>query len=127
MEVRKSVEEARKAMEEALRTSKQAGAFNSQAQKELETLAKSGVFVPNDASVVVRNTGKSSKSMVSTDDSGTIVLVKNPKLRLTAHDKDGKLLFDGEIESDEQRAKVPKEVWEKVEPMLAQLNAKPEE
>ena len=47
---------------------------------------------------------------MKTDDSGTIVIVAKPKLHPAAHDQDRKLLFDGEIESDEQRAKVPKEV-----------------
>jgi hypothetical protein len=48
--------------------------------------------------------------------------VANPKKRLTAHDKDGKLAFDGEIETSEQQEKVPKDVWKKVQPMIEQLN-----
>jgi len=122
-EVRRSVEEARRSMEEALRDAKKAGSFNGEYQKELEALAKSGVFVPNDATVMVRSTGKSSKSMVSTDDSGTIVLVKNPKLRLTAHDKDGKLLFDGEVETSEEREKIPADLLKKVQPMIEKFSS----
>jgi len=44
------------------------------------------------------------------------VIVATPNKRLTAHDKDGKLLFDGDIETPEQQQKVPAEVWEKVKP-----------
>jgi hypothetical protein len=55
---------------------------------------------------------------VKTDETGTIILVGPPNLRLTARDKDGKVLFDGEIETAEQRAKVPSEVWERVEPLI---------
>jgi hypothetical protein len=64
---------------------------------------------------------KSVKTVVKTDDTGSLVIVANPKKRLTAHDQDGKLLFDGEIETEEQQARVPAEVWEKVKPMLKQM------
>jgi len=80
--------------------------------------------VDNDATVTVRSTGQSVKSFVKADDSGTLVLVCNPKPHLTAHDKDGKLLFDGEIDTAEQRAKVPPEVLKKAEPLLEQVGAK---
>jgi len=123
VEVKRSMEEARKAMQEALRTTSKADGSLNDLHRELEQLAKARVFMPNDATVVVRNTGKSSKSMVSTDDSGTIVLVKNPKLRLTVHDKDGKLLFDGEIESQAQREKIPTDLLKKVEPMLEKFSS----
>ena len=62
----------------------------------------------NKADVVVRSSGKHVKSLVKSDESGTIVLLSNPKLHLTAHDKDGKLLFDGPIESTDEQAKVPR-------------------
>jgi len=65
--------------------------------------------------------------MVKTDDTGTYVVVANPKKHLTAHDKDGKLTFDGEIETDEQQQTVPKGVWEKVQPMIEQLNQSKED
>jgi hypothetical protein len=55
------------------------------------------------------------------------VLVSNPKPHLTAHDKAGKLVFDGEIDTPEQRDKVPPELWEKVEPMLDKVTPKPED
>jgi hypothetical protein len=68
--------------------------------------------------VVVRSKGKSSRSLVKTDDTGTIILVGPPDVRLTARDKNGKLLFDGEIETDEQRATVPQDLWERVKPLV---------
>ncbi len=52
------------------------------------------------------------------------MLVSNPKLHLTAHDKEGKLLFDGEIETPEQRAEVPRDLWAKVKPLLRKLESK---
>lgn len=45
----------------------------------------------------------------------------------TAHDKDGKLVFDGEIDTPEQRAKVPPELWEKVKPLLDKVAPQAEE
>jgi hypothetical protein len=65
--------------------------------------------------------------VVKADESGTIVLVCNPKPHFTAHDKDGKLVFDGEIDTSEQRAKVPPELWEKVEPLLDKVAPQAEE
>ena len=76
------------------------------------------VIFGNRPSARARSKGKGSRTLVKTDETGTIILIGPPNLRLTARDKDGKLLFDGEIETDEQRAKVPKEVWERVEPMI---------
>ena len=61
--------------------------------------------------------------MVQSDDSGTYVLVCNPTAHLTVHGKDGKLLFDGSIETPEDREKVPREVWERVEPMWEKFSA----
>ena len=126
VEIRRSVDEARKTIDEALRSTSNQDSLR-QAKQELEALAKAGVLLPNDARVSVRSTDKSSKSLVTTDDSGTIVLVGNPKLRLTAHDKDGKLLFDGEVETKEQCEKVPADLWKKVEPMIEKLSADGEE
>jgi hypothetical protein len=77
--------------------------------------------VEKDATVVVKSKRHNIKSIVKTDDTGTYVIVATPKKQLTAHDKSGKLLFDGAIETDDERARVPKDVWEKVKPMLDQL------
>jgi hypothetical protein len=125
-EIQHSLEQARKAYQEALRNSSNAGAALGPLRKVLEELTRSGVSVNNNATVTVRSTGKSAKSMVTTDESGTIVIVANPKLHLTAHDKEGKLLFDGKIETSEQRTQVPLDLWNKVEPLLDKMTPKAE-
>ena len=84
--------------------------------------------VDKDATVVIRNDRQSVKTIVKTDDNGSYVIVANPKKHLTVHDKDGKLLFDGDIETSEQQTKVPKEIWKAVSPMLEQMGPlKPEQ
>jgi hypothetical protein len=123
-EVRHSMEIAEKAIKDALREATNANSMLKPARKALEELQRSRVAVDNGATVTVRSSGKSARSLVKTDDSGAIVLVSNPKLHLTAHDKEGKLLFDGEIETPEQRAKVPRDLWGKVKPLLHKLESK---
>jgi serine protease Do len=123
-EVRRSVEQARRAMEEALRHSTN---FTADAtSKALRELRRLGIAADTGSSVTVRSSGDKVRSVVKADESGTYVVVSNPKPRLTAHDKEGKLLFDGEIDTPEQREKVPPEVWQKVEPMLDRLAARGE-
>ena len=116
------LEQAHKAIAEAAREvdhNKDSLRAESARLKELfKKLSKSGIGVDDNATVVVRSKGKSSRSIVKTDDSGTIVVVGPPTLHLTAHDKSGKLIFDGEIETHEQRATVPADLWKRVEPLL---------
>lgn len=128
-EVRRGLEQARKAMQEALRASSNAATISvTKALRELqEELQRSGIDTHNIPSVTVRSTGHRVRSIVKTDDSGTIVIVCNPEPRLTAHDEHGKLLFDGEIATPKQRAKVPPELWEKVKPLLEKLAPKAED
>ena len=121
LEIKRSIEQTRQAIQGALRsltnTNLRVGPF----VKELDDLARAGVVVGKGATVVVKNDSKSVKTMVKNDETGTYVIVATPNKRLTAHDKDGKLLFDGDIETPEQQQKVPGEVWEKVKPMLEQM------
>jgi hypothetical protein len=117
-DIQRGMEEAQKAIREALRTVTNA----EPVRKVLENFAHSGVVMDDRADVVVRSSSRNVKSMVRSDDSGTIVLVSNPKLHLTVHDKDGKLLFDGPIESSDDRSKVPPEVWDHVEPLVNQMH-----
>jgi serine protease Do len=124
-EVRHSLDQARRAMEEALRYS--TNVASDAASKALRELRRLGIAADTDSTVTVRSSRDKVRSVVKADDSGTYVIVSNPKPRLTAHDKDGKLLFDGEIDTPEQREKVPPEVWEKVEPMLDKLAPKAED
>jgi hypothetical protein len=127
-EIRRSMEQAGRAVQEALRNATNADFALNPVRKMLENLANSNVFVDNNARVTVRSSGKGVKSLVNTDDSGAIILVNQPKLHLTAHDKDGELIFDGEIETAEQRAKVPRDLWKRVEPLLDKMEAEqPEE
>jgi hypothetical protein len=122
-DIREGMEAARKSLREALQSVTNTDPALKPVRKMLEDLAGSGVVVDNNASITVRSSGKDVKSLINTDDSGTIVLVSDPKLRLTAHDKEGKLLFDGAIETADQRRKVPQDLWERVEPLLDKMNA----
>jgi hypothetical protein len=122
-DIRRGMEEARQAVRDALRNATNSDSALAPLRKVLENLAHSGVVVDDKADVEVRSSGKSVRSVVKSDDNGTLVLLRNHGLYLTAHDKDGKLLFDGPVETAEQRAKVPSEVWERVEPLLEQIHS----
>jgi hypothetical protein len=91
--------------------------------RELEALARAGVDVDKDATVVVRSKHNSSRTIVETDDNGSYVIEAGAKTHLTARDRHGKLLFEGEIDTPAEQAKVPKEVWEKAKPMFEQIAA----
>jgi hypothetical protein len=123
-EVRRGVEEARKAAEEVLRrTTKEFKKFDP-AGKVLEDLAHGKLGVSKDTTVTVNSsTGSSVRTMVKADDTGTYVIVANPGKHLTVHDESGKLTFDGEIETSEQQATVPREIWDKVEPMVNKIRS----
>jgi len=121
-EVRHSVDEARKAVREALRNATNFGGDAGASQKALQELMRSKVLIDREAKVTVRSQGRGVKSLVQSDDNGTIVLLNQPKLHLTAHDKEGKLIFDGEIENSEQKAKVPRDLWGSVEPLLEKMD-----
>jgi hypothetical protein len=120
--IRQGMEQARKAIQDAMRDVTNAAPL----RKVLENLDRSRVVVDDKVNVVVRTSGKNVRSMVKSDDNGTIVLIRNPRLYLTAHDKDGKLVFDGPIETEDERGKVPPEVWDRVEPLLDQMNSQTE-
>ena len=122
-EVHQGVEHAREAIEEVLRQTTNARRTFGPAAKVLEELARNGVAVDKDATVTVKSSGASVKTMVKADETGTYVIVANPKKRLTAHDKKGKLVFDGEIETPEQQKKMPSEIREKIKPMLEQMGS----
>jgi PDZ domain len=126
VEVQRNMEEARKEIQEALRQSAQASpmarsvAPGPPVPPQMPVLPAM-VDVGNNATVTVTKDGASAKTIVKSDDTGVLVLVASPKKHLTAHDQDGKLLFDGEIETPEQQQKVPTELWNKVKPLLQQI------
>jgi hypothetical protein len=118
VEIKHSMDQARKAVEQAARELEHNKGSLQKESARLKDLLKSGVSVDDNATVIVRSTGKSSRSLVKTDDTGTIILVGPPNLRLTARNKDGRLLFEGDIETEEQRAKVPRDLWKRIEPLV---------
>lgn len=129
-EVQRNMEQARQEIQEALRQSAQAGrpappfAPNAPGAPPLPPLPPS-VAIGDGATITVTKDGPSVKTVVKSDDSGILVIVASPKKYLTAHDPNGKLLFDGPIETPEEQQKVPPPMWKKVKPLLEQI--KPEE
>ncbi|HWD18493.1 MAG TPA: PDZ domain-containing protein [Verrucomicrobiae bacterium] len=126
-QMKRAMEEARRSVERAVRDARAHNKNLGPADSDLAALAESGVDLDNDATMVVKKDYKTARSIVKTDSTGDYVLIADPKRRLTAHDHEGKLLFDGAIETPEQQAAVPKEVWEKVKPMLDQIHLSKDE
>ncbi|MEO6035867.1 MAG: PDZ domain-containing protein, partial [Verrucomicrobiota bacterium] len=121
VEVQRNIEEVRKAIQEALRRSEAGNRTFGADTKGLEQLARGKVAIEKDASVTVRKGGPSVRTVVKSDDAGVFIIVANPKKHLTAHNNDGKLLFDGPIETEEQQQKVPADLWLKVKPTLDEI------
>jgi hypothetical protein len=117
-DIRRSLEQARKSIEELLRQTTNTHKSLGTTSRILEDLARGDIEFSKDATVIVKSSGAAVKTIVKTDKTGTYVIIADPLKRLTAHDKNGRLLFDGEIETEEQRAKVPADIWKRVEPML---------
>src|ERR1041385_1665370 len=124
-EVQRGMEEARKAIHEALtRNGSSAFVFGPD---ELQAFARGGVGLGSGTPVQVKKNAKSVRSIVKTDETGSYVIVANPKKRLTVHDKDGKMVFDGEIETEQQQEKIPEEVRSRTKEMLKELGPMEEE
>lgn len=139
LEVQSAMAQAREAIEDAMKQASEKkevlGRLEQDAQgrlekeqvrletieKKLGNLAAGGVSMNKGATVVVKNQGESLRTMVKKDESGSYVIVADPAKHLTAHNAEGKLLFDGAVETPAEQEKVPKEVWKKVEPMLEDL------
>ena len=71
LEIQRNLEQARAAMHDAMRHVPDHNRELGRAARELEELARSGVEVGKDATVIVNNRGKSVKTMVKSDDAGT--------------------------------------------------------
>jgi hypothetical protein len=121
-EVKRTMEQTHKALQDAVRRASDIDRKSLVlANRQLEALARDGVDVDDDATVIVRDKRDSSKTMVETDDSGSYIIEAGAKTHLTARDKHGKLLFEGFIDTPAEQEKVPKEVWEKAKPMFDQI------
>ena len=123
LEIDRTMEQTRKALRDAVRESASSDRTLHSVEHDLESLTRRGVDVGRDATVIVRNKSSSSRTIVETDDHGTYVIEAGEKTHLTARDRRGKLLFEGEIDTPAQQAKVPKEVWEKAKTMMDQIAA----
>jgi hypothetical protein len=121
LEIDRTMEQTRKALRDAVQQAAVSDRALRSVNRDLESLARRGVDVDRDATVIVKNKSSSSKTIVETDDRGTYIIEAGEKTHLTARDKHGKLLFDGEIDTPAQQAKVPKEVWEKAKTMMEQI------
>jgi hypothetical protein len=119
-DINRTMEQTRKAIQDAVRRATVARVRLDHYDKDLDDLAHDGVDVDKDATVIVRNKHNSSRMVLQTDDSGTYIIESGAKTHLTARDKHGKLVFDGDIDTAAEKEKVPKEIWEKVEPMYKQ-------
>lgn len=121
LELEHSMEKARRAVQEALRSKMPGSAALGLDAQDVEALTQGEANLGTNATVVVKKRQQSVQTIVQTDEAGSLVIMANPKKRLTAQDKNGKTLFDGEIETPEQQATVPAELWEKVKPLLEQF------
>lgn len=116
-----NMEAARKALHEALMRNGNLTWVVGPGVTNLEALTLEGLNVSKGTTFTVKKNANSAKSIAKADETGTYVIVANPKRRLTVHDNDGKLIFDGEIETDEQQQKVPTEIWSKAKAMLEEM------
>jgi hypothetical protein len=133
MEIRKEVEQANKAFADAMRSwTNSRKSYDEASAKMLHDLARQGLEVSRGATVTIRNRHNSA-TISKSDETGSYVIIANPKKRLIAHDQHGKMIFEGEIETPEQQAKLPEGLWEKVKPLVESLgstsdkDAEPEE
>jgi hypothetical protein len=120
-DLKRSVEQARKALHEALTRNGNLTWVIGPGATNLEALTLEGLNVGKGTTLTVKKNANSAKSIAKADETGTYVIVSNPKKRLTVHDNAGKLIFDGEIETEEQQQKVPPEIWTKAKAMLDEM------
>ena len=120
-DLQRSIEQARKALHEALSRNGNLTWVIGPGVTNLDALTLEGLNVGKGTTLTVTKNANSAKSIAKADETGTYVIVSDPKKRLTVHDNVGKLIFDGEIETDEQQQKVPPEIWTKAKAMLDEL------
>lgn len=123
VEVEKYVAETCKAIQDAFTSRGKGAASLGLDPKDVQALAQAGVDIGEDATIILKKEGQTIRTLVQVDETGTYVLMASPKKRLTVHDKSGKQLFDGAIETEADQQKVPPAIWEKVKPLLPQLKS----
>ena len=127
LQIQKAMASAQQAIKEAMKQS-QAGQDQVRKMevitKKLGKLADGGVDLDQNATVVVKSDSETVRTIVKTDETGSYVILADPRKHLTVHDKEGKLRFDGPIETAEQQKAVPADIWKQAAPMLDQLNTK---
>jgi len=121
VDLQRSVEQARKALHEALARNGNLTWAIGPGATNLDALTLGGLNVGKGTTVTVKKNANSAKSIAKADETGTYVILSDPKRRLTVHDNAGKLIFDGEIETQEQQQKVPPEIWTKAKAMLDEM------
>jgi len=113
------MEQARKALHEAL-TRNGNLTWSSTGSYKLEELTLEGLNVGKGTTLTVKKTPIQRNQLRRRRNRHVRHCVQSEK-RLTVHDKEGKLLFDGEIETEEQQQKVPAELWSKAKAMLDEM------
>ncbi len=122
-EIQRTMDQTSKAIQDAVRQASSDGKTLTVVGRELKDLARDGVAVDKDATVIVRNKRNSNRTIVQSDENGTLIIEAGAKKHLTARDKDGQSLFDGDVDTLAQEEKVPTVVWEKAKPLFEQLDA----
>ena len=127
VEVQRGVQEARDALSQALlRNHSFALALGPEAEQVRE-LTRGNVNLGQRTTITLKKNDKSARTIVKAEETGTYVIVASPTRHLMVTDNDGKLLFDGDIETEAQQEKVPAEIWRKAQAMLEELGAPPED
>jgi hypothetical protein len=121
VDLQKSMEQAREALHQALTRNANLTWVLGPGVTNLDALTLDGLNVGKGTTLTVKKNGNSAKSIAKADETGTYVIVANPKKRLTVHDNQGKLIFDGDIETEAEQQKVPAELWIKAKTMLDEM------
>jgi membrane-associated protease RseP (regulator of RpoE activity) len=125
-QVRRAMAEAERALHEAFQQSQEEAsnsvqrltALRQALRQNYESLAASGVNLSNVGTVMVRNDTGGVRTIVKKDDSGTYILIADGGKHLTVHSPNGKLLFDGPVDTGQDWKKVPAAIWERAQSMV---------
>jgi len=127
VEGERDIEEAREALNAALlRNRSFALALGPEAVK-VQQWTQRNVNPGQATTITLTKNAKSMRTFVKADETGTYVIVAGPAKHLTVHDKEGTVLFDGDIETPAEQQKVPAGFWQKTQLMLREMNAAPDD